>query len=101
MPRRAALLCLLIAVIHLGFAVPGVAAPDQLAIARRLYNEGKLDAALAAAKQAAATPATASAARLVMGRIHLEQYRQSMNSADPLSMVRVPAMLRAAVLPFG
>lgn len=82
MPRRAALLCLLIAVIHLGFAVPGVAAPDQLAIARRLYNEGKLDAALAAAKQAAATPATASAARLVMGRIHLEQYRQSMNGAD-------------------
>jgi len=82
MGRRAVLLCLMMAVLHLGYAVPGMAAPDPLATARRLYNEGKLDAALTAAKQAAANPATVSSARLVMGRIYLEQYRQSMNGTE-------------------
>jgi len=82
MARRVALLCLMMAVLNLGYAVPGVAAPDPLVTARRLYNEGKLDAALAAARQAAANPATASSARLVMGRIYLEQYRLSTNGAE-------------------
>ena len=83
MARRAALLCLMMAVFHLGFAGPAhAAAPDQLVTARRLYNEGKLDAALAAAKLAAANPSTASAARLVIGRIYLEQYRLSTNGPD-------------------
>lgn len=82
MARRAALLCLMMAVFHLGYAVPGLAAPDPLVTARRLYNEGKLDAAMTAAKQAAANPSTASAARLVIGRIYLEQYRQSMNGTE-------------------
>jgi hypothetical protein len=53
------------------------AAPDPLTIARRLYNEGNFDAALVAARQAAANPSRASSARLVMGRIHLERHRQS------------------------
>lgn len=52
-------------------------APDQIALARRLYNEGKFDEALEAARKALATPATASSARLVMGRIQLERYRQA------------------------
>ena len=50
-------------------------APDQIALARRLYNDGKFDEALEAARKALATPAIASSARLVMGRIQLERYR--------------------------
>jgi hypothetical protein len=51
--------------------------PDQLAAARRFYNERRYDQAIEAAKLAAATPATASSARLVMGRARLERYRQA------------------------
>jgi hypothetical protein len=57
-------------------------APDQLPLARRLYNQGQLDQALIAARQAAANPATVSSARLVIGRIHLERYRQSATPSD-------------------
>jgi hypothetical protein len=58
------------------------AAPDALATARRLYNLGEYDRALDAAREAATTPATAASARLVIGRINLERYRQSAQSAD-------------------
>ena len=51
--------------------------PDQIAAARRFYNERRYDQALEAAKQAAGTPATASSARLIMGRARLERYRQA------------------------
>lgn len=66
-------------------------APDQIALARRLYNEGKFDQALDAARKALATPATASSARLVMGRIQLERYRQAPSAAtleDAKSILR-------------
>jgi hypothetical protein len=82
MALRAAVLCLVVATLNLGPAVPAAAAPDPLVTARRLYHEGKLDAALTAAKQALANPATASSASLVMGRIYLEQYRQSTNTTE-------------------
>jgi tetratricopeptide (TPR) repeat protein len=58
------------------------AAPDALATARRLYNLGEYDGALAAAREAAENPATVASARLVIGRINLERYRQSAQSAD-------------------
>jgi len=51
--------------------------PDQLAAARRFYNERRYDQALEAARQASGTPATASSARLIMGRARLERYRQA------------------------
>lgn len=57
-------------------------APDQLTIARRFYNQGQLEQALTAARQAATNPATLSSARLVIGRIHLERYRQNAAPAD-------------------
>lgn len=82
MALRAAVLCLVVAALNLGLAAPAAAAPDPLVTARRLYNEGKLDAALTAAKQALVNPGAASAAKLVMGRIYLEQYRQSTNSTE-------------------
>ena len=58
------------------------AAPDQLTLARRYYNQGQLEQALVAARQAIANPATASSARLVIGRIHLERYRQNSTPAE-------------------
>lgn len=57
------------------------AAPDHISVARRLYNEGKFDEALDAARKALATPAAASSARLVIGRIQLERYRQTPTEA--------------------
>lgn len=57
-------------------------APDPLTLARRLYNQGQLDQALTAARQALSNPATVSSARLVISRIHLERYRQNTAAAD-------------------
>jgi hypothetical protein len=56
--------------------------PDPLALARRLYNQGQYGQALEAAKQAASSPATASSARLIMGRARLERFRQNAEVAD-------------------
>lgn len=56
--------------------------PDQLTLARRFYSQGHFDEALAAARQAVANPATASAAHLVMGRVHLERYRQAATAQE-------------------
>jgi hypothetical protein len=64
-------------------ALSAVAArPDQLAAARRLYNQGEYDQALTAAHEAEADPASASSARLVIARIRLERYRRTADGAD-------------------
>jgi hypothetical protein len=62
-------------------SVAAAGAPDQIAVARRLYNEGKFDEALDAARKALTIPATASSARLVMGRIQIERYRRTPGAA--------------------
>jgi hypothetical protein len=77
MPLRA----LLIAVM-LSAGVPASGAVDALATARKLYNLGQYDRALDAAREAEGNPATASSARLVIGRIRLERYRQTAERAD-------------------
>ena len=56
-----------------------VAAFDALADARRLYNLGDYDAAERSARLAVADPSLADGARIVLGRIELERYRQSDN----------------------
>lgn len=61
----------------LASSVAAARGPDPLTLARRLYNQGQLEQALAAARQAASIPAMVSSARLVIGRIHLERYRQA------------------------
>ena len=81
MVSRAAFLFVAVAML-LGPSPASGRAPDPLATARRLYNEGKLDAAMTAARLAAANPSLASSARLVIGRIHLERYRQMPAAAD-------------------
>lgn len=57
-------------------------AADALSEARRLYNQGQYDAAERAAREAVRVPATADVARLVLGRIQLERYRQTAAPGD-------------------
>src|SRR5690348_12260504 len=65
-------------------ARPAVAASpaEALALARKLYNQGQYDKALEAVRDAEGTAATASSARLVIGRILLERYRQTARGSD-------------------
>jgi hypothetical protein len=58
------------------------AAMDPLAEARRLYNLGQYDNAARFAREAIKVAAVAEKARLILGRIYLEQYRRSANADD-------------------
>ncbi len=58
---------------------------DLLAEARRLYNLGQYATAEKLAREAAAAPATADAAGVVLGRIQLERFRQSNDPEDLLA----------------
>jgi len=71
--------------------MPAVAA-DQLAEARRLYNLGQYETAEKLAREAMAIPARADAARVVLGRIQLERYRQS---SDPKALRQARESLRS------
>ena len=86
----------LTALLVVGFAGSLMAAPagaaDPLAEARRLYNLGQYDGAARMAREAIRVTASAESARLVLGRIHLERFRQS---ADPEDRVRAREALRA------
>lgn len=62
-------------------AVPAVAA-DSLSDAHRFYNAGQYEAAERAAREAIRSLATANRARVVLGRVQLERYRQSANPED-------------------
>jgi hypothetical protein len=55
---------------------------DALARARQAYNDRQFDQAIAAAEEAGRLAATANAAAVVLGRAHLERYRQSSGAAD-------------------
>ena len=63
--------------ISLWLATAPLSAADSLSDARRLYNQGQFDAAERAARDAARVPATANAARVVLGRIQLERFRRA------------------------
>jgi hypothetical protein len=58
------------------------AAADLIAEARRLYNLGQYAMAEQLAREAAEAPGTRDAARVVLGRIQLERYRQSNDLED-------------------
>ena len=79
-----------VAVLLLTIAGPAVAA-DPLTEARRLYNLGQYESAEKLALEAAAIPARADAARVVLGRIQLERFRQS---ADRRDLARARESLR-------
>jgi tetratricopeptide (TPR) repeat protein len=61
----------------LWLATAPLLAADTLSDARRFYNQGQFDAAERAAREAARLPATANAARVVLGRIQLERFRRA------------------------
>ena len=63
------------------------AATDPLAEARRFYNLGQYDNAARFARDAMKLPATTDGARLILGRVYLEQYRRSAD-ADHLMQAR-------------
>jgi tetratricopeptide (TPR) repeat protein len=74
------------------FGVAPCMAADALAEARRLYNDGHYETAARYAREALKVPATMESARLVLGRIYLEQFRQS---ADAEDLTRAREALRA------
>jgi hypothetical protein len=71
-----------IAVAAMGQAKQVAKAPDALVRAREAYNAGKFDAAIAAANEAMRVPALANRAALVLGRAHLERFRQTSTEDD-------------------
>jgi hypothetical protein len=73
-------LCLIAIAVCL--AAAPLAAADALSDARRLYNQGQFDAAERAARDALRLATTADAARVVLGRVQLERYRQHPIPAD-------------------
>jgi hypothetical protein len=75
-----------VAVLLLAIAGP-VASADPLTEARRLYNLGQYETAERLAREAAAIPSRTDAARVVLGRIQLERFRQSADQRD-LAMAR-------------
>jgi len=83
-------LAALIAALVLSQAALG--AQDPLGEARRLYNAASYDEAERAARTAAAVPATENSARVVLGRILLERFRQT---ASDVQLQEARATLRA------
>jgi hypothetical protein len=74
---------LVLACALVGLLLPATGtAADLLAEARRLYNAGQYEAAERVAREATLEPTLADAARLVLGRIHLERFRRSANPRD-------------------
>lgn len=82
-------LAALIAALVLSQAALG--AQDPLGEARRLYNAASYDEAERAARSAAAVPATENSARVVLGRILLERFRQT---ASDVQLQEARATLR-------
>jgi hypothetical protein len=72
---------LVIALVILLGSAPARAA-DPLAEARRLYNAGQFQAAEKLAREAMTVPALGDAARVVLGRVLLERFRESSNAED-------------------
>src|SRR5512132_2022433 len=72
---------LVIALVILLGSAPARAA-DPLAEARRLYNAGQFQAAEKLAREAMIVPALGDAARVVLGRVLLERFRESSNAED-------------------
>lgn len=75
-------LCVVAAIVFLAVTPGQATAADPLAEARRLYNLAQYETAAKLAREATAVPARADAARVVLGRIQLEQFRQSADQRD-------------------
>jgi hypothetical protein len=82
----------ILAALGLLILVPVVQAADPLAEARRLYNARQYEAAARAAREALAVDGLADAARVVLGRVQLERFRQT---ADPTDLSAARESLRS------
>jgi len=63
-------------------AVSAAGPRDVLSRAKQLYNSGEYDAAIDAARRAAASPDVSVAAQLVLARAYLERFRQNSDDED-------------------
>jgi hypothetical protein len=70
-------LCAVLFSVVLLIPTAGYAQDDALGDARQFYNSRQYEAAEQTARTALEQPATANRARLVLGRIHLERYRET------------------------
>jgi hypothetical protein len=86
-------LCLLVLTSPVDAAEPAV-----LARARTLYNSADYDGAIAAATEARRQAPAADAAALVLGRAHLERYRQRADAGDLAAAREALAAVRPASL---
>jgi len=76
---------LVLAIVLLLVSAAGVSAadaPDRLAEARALYNQGRYQAALDAAERARSTPNQAGSADLIAARAYLERFRGTADAND-------------------
>ena len=81
---RARILALAVACCGVAATALAQAAPEPqpLVEARRLYNQGRYEAAVTSAEQAAAAAAFHDEAMLVLGRARLERYRQTAEPSE-------------------
>jgi hypothetical protein len=79
------------AILLLCVSVSAAAAADPLTEARKLYNTAQYEMAEKLAREATAIPSKTDAARVVLGRIQLERFRQS---ADPKDLNTARESLR-------
>jgi hypothetical protein len=71
---------------------------ELLSQARQLYNDGKYDEAIEAARGAAAAPDLADRARIVLARASLERFRRSADPADLAVARETLAQIKATSL---
>jgi hypothetical protein len=79
-------------------ATSGAGPRDVLSRAKQLYNGAQYGEAIAAARDAAKTPALASAAQLVVARAFLERFRASNDEDDKLQAREALKQIRVAEL---
>jgi hypothetical protein len=86
------------AILLLSMLVGQAAAADPLAEARRLYNQAQYEQAEKLAREVALMPGRGDAARVVVGRIRLERFRQSANPQDLAQAREALRMVDSTVL---
>ncbi len=90
-----------LSVVMLALAVSTAAAAgprELLSRARQLYNAGKYDEAIEAARGATAAPELVDRARIVVARASLERFRRSMDPADLSTARETLAQIKNAEL---
>jgi hypothetical protein len=94
---RSLAVCAILALV--ASTTPGAVGPRELlARARQLYNAGKYDEAIEAARDAGAVPELADRARVVVARASLERFRRSMDPSDLSTARDTLAQMKTASL---